>query len=63
MQKVTLKISGDIQGYYRAQELLSCLKVSQNILQKYQPIKSTKLELNKDITEENWLGQSSDILP
>ena len=63
MRRVTLKISGDVRGYHRARESLSRLEVSQDILQKYQPIKPTELGLNKDITEENRLGQSSDILP
>jgi hypothetical protein len=63
MRRISLKISRDVRSYHRARESLSRLEASQGILQKYQPIKPTELGLNKDITEENRLGQSSDILP
>jgi hypothetical protein len=38
------------------------LDTSAEILQKYQPITSKDLTVNKDVTEENRLGQSSDVL-
>lgn len=63
IRKVALKITRDVRSYHRARESLSRLEASQDILQKYQPIKPDELGVSKDITEENRLGQSSDILP
>jgi hypothetical protein len=60
---VALKITRDVKSYHRARKSLLNLKTSQDILLKYQLIKADELEVFKDITEENWLGQSSDILP
>lgn len=63
IRRVSLKIFRDVRSYHRARESLSRLEASQDILQKYQLIKPTELRVNKDITEENRLGQGSDILP
>ena len=63
IRKVALKITRDVRSYHRARESLSRLGASQDILQKYQLIKPDELGVSKDITEENRLGQSSDILP
>jgi hypothetical protein len=63
IQRMGLKINRDVRSYHRARESLSRLKTSQEILQKYQPIKPDELGVSKDITEENQLGQSSHILP
>ena len=63
IRRVALKITRDVRTYHRARESLSRLEASQDILQKYQPIKPEELGVNKDITEENRYGQSSDILP
>jgi hypothetical protein len=63
IRRVALKITRDVRSYHRARESLSRLGASQDILQKYQLIKPDELGVSKDITEENRLGQSSDILP
>ena len=63
IRRVVLKITRDVRSYHRARESLSHLKVSQDILNKYQIIKPEELEVSKDITEENWFGQGSDKLP
>jgi hypothetical protein len=63
IRRVALKITRDVRSYHRARESLSRLNASQDILQKYQLIKPDELGVSKDITEENRLGQSSDILP
>jgi hypothetical protein len=63
IRRVALKITRDVRSYHRARESLSRLNASQDILQKYQLIKLDELGVSKDITEENRLGQSSDILP
>ena len=63
IQRVALKIIRDVRRYHRARESLSHLEASQDILQKYQPIKPNELGVSKDIIEENRFGQSSDILP
>jgi hypothetical protein len=60
---VALKITRDVRSYHRARESLSRLETSQEIVQKYQLIKPDELGVSKDITEENWFGQSSDSLP
>lgn len=63
IRRVALKITRDVRGYHRARESLFRLKASQDILKNYQLIKPNELGVSKDITEENRLGQSSDILP
>ena len=63
IRRVALKITRDVRSYHRARESLSHLGASQDILKKYQVIKPDELGVSKDITEENRLGQSSDILP
>jgi hypothetical protein len=63
IQRVSLKISRDVRSYHRARRSLSRLEASQEILQKYPLIKPNELGVNKDITEENRIGQGSDILP
>ena len=63
IRRVALKITRDVRSYHRARESLSRLGASQDILQKYQLIKPNELGVSKDITEENRLGQSSNILP
>jgi len=63
IRQVTLKVNRDVRSYHRARVSLSRLKASQDILQKYQPIKREELKVSKEITEENRFGQGSDILP
>jgi hypothetical protein len=63
IRKVALKITRDVRSYHRARGSLFHLEASQDTLQKYQLIKPEELGVSKDITEENRLGQSSDILP
>ena len=63
IRRVALKITRDVRSYHRAKESLSHLEAPQDILQKYQLIKPNELGVLKDITEENRLGQGSDILP
>jgi hypothetical protein len=63
IRRVALKITRDVRSYHRARKSLFRLEASQDILQKYQLVKPDELGLNKDITEENRFGQSSDILP
>jgi len=63
IQQVTSKLHKDVRGYLRARESLSRLEASQDILQKYQPIKSEDLGVSKEITEENRYGQGSYSLP
>ena len=63
IRRVALKITKDVRSYHWARESLSHLEASQDILKKYQLIKPDELGVSKDITEENRLGQSSDILP
>jgi hypothetical protein len=63
IRRVALKITRDVRSYHRARESLFRLEASQDILEKYQLIKPDELGVSKDITEENRLGQSSDILP
>jgi hypothetical protein len=63
IRRVALKITRDVRTYHRARESLSRLEASQNIMKNYQLIKPDELGVNKDITEENRHGQSSDTLP
>jgi len=63
IRRVALKITSNVRSYHRARDVLFRLEASQDILQKYQLIKPNELGVSKDITEENRLGQSSDILP
>ncbi|SRR6266446_3642888 len=63
IQRVALKITKDVHSYHRARQSLFCLEASQDILQKYQLIKPNELGVSKDVTEENWFGQGSNILP
>lgn len=63
IQRVSFKIARDVRSYHRARRSLSRLEASQEILQKYPLIKPNELGVNKDVTEENRIGQGSDILP
>ena len=63
IRRVGLKINQDVRSYNRAREALVNLQASEDILQKYPPIKPDELGVSKDITEENRFGQSSDVLP
>jgi hypothetical protein len=62
IHRLVLRINQDVRGYHRAREALISLGASEEILQKYQLITANDLTVNKDVTEENRLGQSSDVL-
>ncbi|KAM6503384.1 hypothetical protein JOM56_000327 [Amanita muscaria] len=62
IRRLVLRINQDVRGYHRAREALISLGASEEILQKYQLITPNDLTVNKDVTEENRLGQSSDVL-
>jgi len=63
IQKIGLKVNRDVRSYQRARNAMANLGASDSILEKYQVLSREDLVLLRDMTEENRVGQGSEVLP
>jgi hypothetical protein len=63
VKAITVKINKHIRAYRRARKALERLGADNTTLMQYQELRTEHLKLGKDITEENRVGQRSDVLP
>lgn len=63
VKAMTVKVSKHARAYRRARKALEHLGADNATLTQYQELQSKHLQVNKDITEENRVGQRSDVLP
>ncbi|KAG0695623.1 hypothetical protein DFH29DRAFT_879915 [Suillus ampliporus] len=62
LQKITLSINRQAQGYSRARAAMLHLGADSDTVAVYQPLKPQDLVVSKEVTEENRHGQGSDRL-
>ena len=60
---ITIKINKHLRAYRRARKALEHLGANDATLMQYQKLQTEHLKLSADITEENRVGQRSDVLP
>jgi len=60
---IGVKINKHLRAYKRARKALECLKADAATLSQFQELQTEHLKLSADITEENRVGQRSDVLP
>jgi hypothetical protein len=60
---ITTKVNKHVRAYRRAHKALDRLGADSATLVQYQELQSKHLSLSADITEENRVGQRSDVLP
>ena len=60
---ITIKINKHLRAYRRARKALEHLGADDATLMQYQKLQTEHLKLSADITEENRVGQRSDVLP
>lgn len=60
---ITNKVNKHVRAYRRAHKALHRLGADSATLMQYQELQSKHLSLSADITEENRVGQRSDVLP
>ena len=63
IQRIGFKVNRDVHSYQRAQNAMVNLGASDSILEKYQVLSGEDLVLLRDVTEENRVGQGSEVLP
>jgi hypothetical protein len=63
VKAMTVKVSKHARAYRCARKALEHLGADNATLTQYQELQSKHLQVNKDITEENRVGQRSDVLP
>ena len=63
IKAITIKINKHVRAYRRAHKALDRLGADGTTLVRYQELRTEHLKLSGDITEENRVGQRSDVLP
>lgn len=63
IKAITIKVNKHLRAYRRARKALQHLGADSATLTRYQELKTEHLKLSADITEENRVGQRSDVLP
>ena len=61
--QVNDKIMDHAGRYWCARSALLSLGAPADMLEKFQALRDTDLQVNTDVAEENWIGQWNDALP
>jgi hypothetical protein len=62
VERISETITKEVSLYHRAREALVGLEAEEDVLRKYQLVKSDDLKMSGDVVEENRVGQRNDAL-